>query len=237
MVGILPVYKQVNHGNSTKISNLLQRPHHSCWYFLLGIQEDWVYILGTGMHFPCSDHDYPADIELELLSKKTRIEPGLQHCYLFQTLHHPSPVSLLIQFGWTRTRVSHARIVIFLSTIEENRTRAAALWFLNRTSISMGPTVSLLVPVATAVAGVLFNIRSKPASNNPMHNDIEAANRLQQEQEEHDRAAQAAREEAERVGREAEMNAQRAREAQATMEAAQAEAERIRGGAEECIQA
>ncbi|KAJ7112932.1 interferon-inducible GTPase-domain-containing protein [Mycena epipterygia] len=65
------------------------------------------------------------------------------------------------------------------------------------------------------------------------HNDIETANRLQREQQERDRAAQAAREEADRLAREAEMNAQRAREAQAAMEAAQAETERIRREAEE----
>ncbi|KAJ7782249.1 interferon-inducible GTPase-domain-containing protein [Mycena maculata] len=92
----------------------------------------------------------------------------------------------------------------------------------------MGSAVSLLVPIATAVASVLFSLRSKPAGNNPTHNDIEAANRLQREQEERDRAAQAAREKAEKLAQEAEMNAQRAREAQAAMEAAQAEAKRIR---------
>ncbi|KAF7357906.1 p-loop containing nucleoside triphosphate hydrolase protein [Mycena venus] len=73
--------------------------------------------------------------------------------------------------------------------------------------------------------------------------------REQWEQQEHDRAAQAAREEAARLAWEAEMNAQRAREAQAAMEAdrlareaemnarrareARAEAERIRREAEE----
>ncbi|KAJ7782254.1 interferon-inducible GTPase-domain-containing protein [Mycena maculata] len=67
------------------------------------------------------------------------------------------------------------------------------------------------------------------------HNDIEAASRCQREQEERDRAAQAAREEAERLAREAELNAQRAREAQAAMEAAEAEAERTRRGAEEAL--
>jgi GTP-binding protein EngB required for normal cell division len=86
------------------------------------------------------------------------------------------------------------------------------------------------------------------------HHDQEAANRLQREQQERDRAAQAAREEVDRLAqeaemnrlqreqqerdravqaaREAEMNAQRAREAQAAMEAAQAEAARIRREAE-----
>jgi chemotaxis protein histidine kinase CheA len=95
----------------------------------------------------------------------------------------------------------------------------------------MGAAVSVLLPVATAVVGLLSNLLSKPAGNNPTHNDIEAATRLQREQQEHDRAAQAAMEEADRLRREAEMSAQRAREAQAAMEAAQAE--RIRREAEE----
>ncbi|KAF7357907.1 p-loop containing nucleoside triphosphate hydrolase protein [Mycena venus] len=92
---------------------------------------------------------------------------------------------------------------------------------------------SVVCSIATAVVGLLSNLRSKPARNNPTHNDIETANRLQREQQERDRAAQAAREEAARLAREAEINARRAREAQAAMEAAQAEAERMRREAEE----
>ncbi|KAJ7896648.1 hypothetical protein B0H14DRAFT_2678192 [Mycena olivaceomarginata] len=83
-----------------------------------------------------------------------------------------------------------------------------------------------------AVAGLLLNLRSKPADNNPTHTDIETANRLQREQEERDMAAQLAKEEADRLAQEAKMNIQRARDAQAAMEAAQAEAERIRTEAE-----
>ncbi|KAJ7772817.1 hypothetical protein B0H14DRAFT_3589228 [Mycena olivaceomarginata] len=96
----------------------------------------------------------------------------------------------------------------------------------------MGAVVSLIVPVVTAVAGLLSNLRSKPAGNNPTHTDIETANRLQREQQERDREAQIAEEEADRLAQEAEMNIQRARDAQAAMEAAQAEAERIRTEAE-----
>jgi ATP-dependent Clp protease ATP-binding subunit ClpA len=79
----------------------------------------------------------------------------------------------------------------------------------------MGAAVSYIVPIATAVANVL------------------SKDTLQQEQQKRDKAAQAAKEEADRLALEAEMYAQRAREAQVAMEAAQAEAERIRREAEE----
>ena len=101
----------------------------------------------------------------------------------------------------------------------------------------MGAAVSvilpILVPVATAVVALLANLRSQPAGDHPTHNDIEEANRLQQEQQERDRVAQAAQEEADRLAQVAEMNAQQARAAQTAMEAAQAEAERIRRESEE----
>ncbi|KAJ7912710.1 hypothetical protein B0H13DRAFT_2327058 [Mycena leptocephala] len=92
---------------------------------------------------------------------------------------------------WAWARVSHARIAIILSAIEEKRTWAGlqhcyTLPSPNRTSISMGAAVSFIVPIATAVAGLLLNLRSKPAGDNPTHNDIEAANRLQREQQERD---------------------------------------------------
>ncbi|KAJ7606747.1 interferon-inducible GTPase-domain-containing protein [Mycena polygramma] len=95
------------------------------------------------------------------------------------------------------------------------------------------PIAAALVPIATAVIGLLAGLRSNPAGDNPTHTDIEAAERLQREQEEREAAAQAAREEADRLAQEAEMNAERAREAQAAMEAAQAEAERFRRAADE----
>ncbi|KAF7366778.1 p-loop containing nucleoside triphosphate hydrolase protein [Mycena sanguinolenta] len=92
----------------------------------------------------------------------------------------------------------------------------------------MGPAVSVLVPLATAVVGVLSHIRSRPASNNPTHVDIEAANRLRKEQEERDRIAREARDKADKLARDAEISTQRAREAQAAVDAARAEAERVR---------
>ncbi|KAJ7734870.1 interferon-inducible GTPase-domain-containing protein [Mycena metata] len=92
----------------------------------------------------------------------------------------------------------------------------------------MGGVVSVIAAIAAAVGAILSSIRSEPAGDNPTHNAIEEANRLQAEQQERDRAAQAAKEEADRLAQEAEMNAQRAREAHAAMEAAQAEAERMR---------
>ncbi|KAJ7869853.1 hypothetical protein B0H14DRAFT_3577397, partial [Mycena olivaceomarginata] len=150
----------------------------------------------------------------------------------FPTLHHPCATFDTI---WARARVSHARIASILSAIEENKPglqHCCTLSSLNHTSISMGAVVSLIVPVVTAVAGLLSNLRSKPAGNNPTHTDIETANRLQREQQERDREAQIAEEEADRLAQEAEMNIQRARDAQAAMEAAQAEAERIRTEAE-----
>ncbi|KAJ7770343.1 interferon-inducible GTPase-domain-containing protein [Mycena olivaceomarginata] len=87
----------------------------------------------------------------------------------------------------------------------------------------MGTVVSYLGPVATHIAQVaqVAGLISKDIAT------------IQREQEERDRAAQAAREEADGLLRDAEMYAQRSREAEAALEAAQAEAERIRREAEE----
>ncbi|KAJ6464007.1 hypothetical protein C8R45DRAFT_1220106 [Mycena sanguinolenta] len=79
------------------------------------------------------------------------------------------------------------------------------------------PALAGVLPIATAVVDLL-SIRGQPAGDNPTHQDIEAAERLQQGQGERERAVQEAREETERL---------------AAVEAARAEAERIRGEADE----
>ncbi|KAF7366769.1 p-loop containing nucleoside triphosphate hydrolase protein [Mycena sanguinolenta] len=76
----------------------------------------------------------------------------------------------------------------------------------------MGGVFSDLSRIVTAILGSLSNIRDQPAGSNPTHDDIEAADRL---------------------ARAAEMSVERALEAEAAKEAAQAEAERIRREAEE----
>lgn len=92
----------------------------------------------------------------------------------------------------------------------------------------MGAVASVVV----AVSGVISLICSSIPGDNPTHNNIGELNRLRREQAERERATQAARKKAERLEKEAEANAQQAREAEAAMEAAQAEAERLHRQAE-----
>lgn len=105
----------------------------------------------------------------------------------------------------------------------------------------MGAVVSVAaVPVATgivsAIVGLLHTFRAEPPRANPTLEAIEDADRLRQEQEEHERAVKAAKDEADRLAHKAEMQTRQARKAQEAaenaMRAAQQEAERARREAE-----
>ena len=101
----------------------------------------------------------------------------------------------------------------------------------------MGPVVSIAIPAVWAITCLIDAFRSDPPEVNPTHQAIESANEAQEEQKERDRAAQAAKEEAERLAHEADMQAERARraqqEAEDAMRAAREESERARKEAEE----
>ncbi|KAK6991830.1 p-loop containing nucleoside triphosphate hydrolase protein [Favolaschia claudopus] len=90
----------------------------------------------------------------------------------------------------------------------------------------MGVVVSGLV-VAAAIPP-LIRLFSRPPAPDPTHTEIVKTARLVREREEQEVLAEIAKQEADTLAKEAEMNARRAQAAQAALDAARAEAERIK---------
>ncbi|KAK7062423.1 p-loop containing nucleoside triphosphate hydrolase protein [Favolaschia claudopus] len=91
----------------------------------------------------------------------------------------------------------------------------------------MGAVVSGLVAVAAAIPS-LIRLFSRPPAPDPTHTEIVKTDKLVKETEEREESAGIAKQEADRLAKEADMNTQRAQEAQVALDAARAEAERFR---------